>query len=62
MGDVAEKRPPLCRTGLHHLQDSPDPNPENRGLEQRGYRACTRCSAESGPKVYPKVYLSGRRR
>ena len=34
----------LCRLGVHHLVDFPDPNPETYGQrEAQGYRACTRC-------------------
>jgi hypothetical protein len=45
-------RPLLCRLGLHHFADFPDPNPETRGLEQQGYRACTRCSKEVDSKFW----------
>ena len=45
-------RPLLCRLGLHHFADFPDPNPETRGLEQQGYRACIRCSKETDSNVY----------
>lgn len=41
-----------CRLGLHHFVDFPDPNTETRGLEQQGYRACTRCSKEKDIAVY----------
>lgn len=41
-----------CRLGLHHFVDFPDPNPETRGLEQQGYRACTRCSKETDGRTY----------
>jgi hypothetical protein len=45
-------RPFRCRIGLHHYADFPDPNPETRGLEQRGYRACTRCPREKDLGIY----------
>lgn len=35
----------LCRLGLHHFVDFPDPNPETSGQrEAQGYQACTRCT------------------
>jgi hypothetical protein len=43
---VPERQSWRCRIGWHHLVDFPDPNPETRGLEQQGYRACTRCATE----------------
>lgn len=44
--------PRSCRLGLHHFVDFPDPNTETRGLEQQGYRACTRCSKEKDINSY----------
>lgn len=44
--------PLLCRLGIHHYVDFPDPNPETRGLEQQGYRACTRCTKEKDRSSY----------
>lgn len=44
--------PLLCRLGLHHFVDFPDPNPETGGLEKQGYLACTRCSREKDKPVY----------
>lgn len=46
------KPPWLCRIGLHHFVDFPDPNTETRGLETQGYVACTRCSKEKDKRVY----------
>lgn len=51
-------KPLLCRLGLHHFVDFPDPNPESGGLEKQGYRACTRCSKEKDKRSY--VSRSGR--
>ncbi len=48
----AAMRPFLCRIGLHRYADFPDPNPETRGLEQQGYRACTWCSKERDIAIY----------
>ena len=45
-------KPWLCRMGLHHLVDFPDPNPESGGLEKQGYRACTRCAKEKDRTPY----------
>ncbi len=43
----------LCRIGLHHFVDFPDPNPETRGqLQAQGYRACTRCVKTKDSNVY----------
>lgn len=42
----------LCRLGIHHYVDFPDPNPETRGLEQQGYRACIRCTKEKDRRSY----------
>jgi hypothetical protein len=44
--------PVLCRLGLHRWMDFPDPNPETRGLEQQGYRACARCPKEVDRPTY----------
>ncbi len=49
---VPDDKPLLCRLGLHHFVDFPDPNPETGALEKRGYQACTRCSKEKDSKVY----------
>lgn len=42
----------LCRLGLHHYVDFPDPNPESGGLEKQGYVACTRCPKEKDKRAY----------
>lgn len=42
----------LCRWGLHHFVDFPDPNPESGGLEKQGYQACTRCPREKDSAAY----------
>jgi hypothetical protein len=44
----------LCKLGLHHFVDFPDPNPETRGIETQGYKACTRCPKEKDVRVYLK--------
>lgn len=49
---MAADKPLLCRLGLHHFVDFPDPNPESGGLEKQGYRACTRCSKENDRPTY----------
>lgn len=41
-----------CVVRWHHFVDFPDPNPETRGLEQQGYRACTLCSKEKDTREY----------
>jgi hypothetical protein len=49
-------RPFLCRIGLHRYLDFPDPNPETRGMEQQGYRACARCPREKDAPTYlPRI-------
>lgn len=45
-------KPLLCRLGLHHFVDFPDPNPESGGLEKQGYVACTRCTKEKDKSLY----------
>ena len=55
MSQTTPSRPPasrLCRWGLHHFVDFPDPNPESGGLEKQGYRACTRCPREKDAPAY----------
>lgn len=48
--------PLLCRLGLHRYANFPDPNPETRGLEQQGYRACLHCPKETdGPVRLPRL-------
>lgn len=43
----------LCRWGVHHFVDLPDPNPETHGgREAQGYRACTRCVRVKDAAVY----------
>jgi hypothetical protein len=42
----------LCRIGIHHFVDFPDPNPEAGGLESMGYQACTRCTKERDRNLY----------
>ncbi len=49
---MADQKPLLCRLGVHHYVDFPDPNPETGGLEKQGYRACTRCSKEKDKPTY----------
>jgi len=44
----------LCRIGIHHFVDFPDPNPEAGGLESMGYQACTRCPKERDRNVFPR--------
>ena len=46
------KPSPWRRIGLHRWADVPDPNPETRGLEQQGYRACLRCTRVKDINVY----------
>ncbi len=46
------RRSLLCRLGLHHYVDFPDPNTESGGLEKQGYRACTRCPKEKDSNAY----------
>lgn len=43
----------LCRLGLHHFLDFPDPNPETFGQrEAQGYQACVRCVRVRDRNVY----------
>ena len=49
---VSDEKPLMCRLGLHHFVDFPDPNPESGALEKQGYQACTRCSKEKDSKLY----------
>lgn len=43
----------LCRLGLHHYVDFPDPNPETYGQrEAQGYQACTRCTRVRDAKYF----------
>lgn len=41
-----------CVVRWHRFVDFPDPNPETRGLEQQGYRACILCSKEKDAREY----------
>lgn len=47
----------LCRLGLHHFVDFPDPNPESGGLEKQGYQACTRCPREKDSSAYRPLHF-----
>jgi hypothetical protein len=43
----------LCKLGLHHFVDFPDPNPETHGQrEAQGYRACIRCVKIKESSIY----------
>jgi hypothetical protein len=57
---TAPPKPFLCRIGLHHYVDFPDPNTESGGLEKQGYLACTRCTKEKDKRTY--LSRSGKRR